>query len=92
MGAEHHPDEPRHEGGREQNAAVPISETPARATPERYPAVSKDDSVEAPGESRSFDSETGNPEPRQGAGDGGPDPSVNQGHMGPGGDPAEGKR
>ena len=33
------------------------------------------------------------PEPRQGAGDAASaDPSVNQGHMGPGGDPAEGKR
>lgn len=90
MGADHHPDDDKHEGGREKNAATPIGETSEQATPERYPAVNKDDSIEAPAEGRSFDRE--NPQPRQGAGDGGPDPSVNQGHMGPSGDPAEGKR
>jgi hypothetical protein len=67
---------------------------------ERYPPVRQDDSVDpsrsepasTSTEPRSFEGEAANPKPRQGAGDGGPDPSVNQGHMGPGGDPAEGKR
>jgi hypothetical protein len=63
---------------------------------EAWPSVSKDDSVDktetASGEGRSFEGEGANLEPRAGSGGGGPDPSVNQGHMGPGGDPAEGKR
>ncbi|MBL8555084.1 MAG: hypothetical protein JNL41_12450 [Phenylobacterium sp.] len=81
MGAEHHPNDPKREGGREQAAG--------QATPERYPSVNKDDSVEAPDEGRSFDSESGDPRPRRG--DGAPDPSVNQGRM-DGGDPAGRKR
>ena len=78
--------------GRKDNAAEPIAEGGEKTTPERYPPVAKDDSVQAGGEGRSFEGEGANPEPRQGSGDGGPDPSVNQGHMGSGGDPAEGRR
>ena len=76
--------------GRKANAAEPLDAHPDNAGAERYPEART--SVERPREGRSFDGEGANPEPRQGAGDGGPDPSVNQGHMGPGGDPAEGKR
>jgi hypothetical protein len=78
--------------GRKDNAATPLAEGGENASPERYPPVEKDDSVQAGGEGRSFEGEGANPQPRQGAGDGGPDPSVNQGRMGPGADPAEGKR
>jgi hypothetical protein len=66
---------------------------------ERYPPVSKDDSITKPGqnkdptgERRSFEGNVESAEPREGARGADPDPSVNQGHMGPGGDPAEGKR
>jgi hypothetical protein len=65
---------------------------------ERYPPVNKDDSVTQPGQSkdptgerRSFEGNVESPDPRQGESKS-PDPSVNQGHKGPGGDPAEGKR
>jgi hypothetical protein len=94
MGDEHHAnDDKRTESkGRIDNGAVPIGDAPKVATPEDYPKTAKDDSVEAPGETRTFHSETGNPEPRQGAGDGGPAPSVNEGRLGPGADPVEGKR
>jgi hypothetical protein len=78
--------------GRKDNAAQHLNAAEPNAGAERYPPAGKDDAVESPaGERRSFEG-VDNPRPRQGAGDGGPDPSVNQGHMGPGGDPAEGKR
>jgi hypothetical protein len=100
MGAEKHPDDKIQSEGRKDNAAQHLNSGPDNAGAERYPAVNKDDSIDtaaAGGEKRSFEGaesadSVANPEPRQGAGDGGPDPSVNQGHMGPGGDPAEGKR
>jgi len=77
--------------GRDANAAQPLNAADKNAGAERYPAVSKDDSVETPpDEDRSFDS--GNPKPRQGAGDGPTPPSANEGRLGPGGDPVEGKR
>jgi hypothetical protein len=80
-------------GGRKDNAAQPLDAADNTAGAERYPPEGKDDGVgrESP-EDRSFGGERANPEPRQGAGDGGPDPSVNEGRLGPGGDPAEGKR
>jgi hypothetical protein len=79
--------------GRKDNAAKPLNSAEDNAGAERYPAVRQDDAVErtgrteeVTGENRSFD-----PPPRQGAGDGSP-AAAQQGHMGPGGDPAEGKR
>ncbi|WP_068878530.1 MULTISPECIES: hypothetical protein [unclassified Phenylobacterium] len=78
--------------GRKDNAAQPLNAAEPNAGAERYPPTSRDDGVEAPaGERRGFDTGA-NPQPRQGAGDGGPPPSVNEGRFGPGGDPAEGKR
>ena len=73
--------------GRDQNGAQPLNASDNKGGPERYPSAGKDDSVE----SRSFDPAGKNPEPRQGAGDGAP-ASANEGRIGPGGDPAEGKR
>ena len=95
MGAEKHPDDKIQSQGRKDNAAQHLNAAPDNAGAERYPPVDKDDSIDpgaARGEHRSFEREEGveNPQPRQGAG--APDPSVNQGHMGPAGDPAEGKR
>lgn len=75
--------------GRRENAAQPLNESDNKGGPERYPAVRQDDAVE--GEARSFE-KTGNPEPRQGAGDSTVPPSANEGRLGPGADPAEGKR
>ena len=72
--------------GRKENAALPLNADKDNAGAERYPQVRQDDGVEA----RSF--APGNPQPRQGAGDGGPAASTTEGRMGPGGDPAEGKR
>ncbi|MBL8774150.1 MAG: hypothetical protein JNK30_22370 [Phenylobacterium sp.] len=74
--------------GRKDNAALPLNAAPDNAGAERYPSVKKDDSVEP----RSFEGGGDNPEPRQGAGDGGPGTSANEGRLGRGGDPAEGKR
>jgi len=101
MGAEKRPEDKDkiQSEGRQDNAAQHVNAAPDNAGAERYPPVDRDDSIETPagGERRTFEG-VENPEPRQGAGDGGPerkrepDPSVNQGHMGPGGDPAEGKR
>ena len=76
--------------GRKANAAEPMNAAEKNAGAERYPSVSKDDHVEA-GERRSFERGAANPQPRQGAGDGSP-PAANEGRLGPGGDPAEGKR
>jgi hypothetical protein len=75
--------------GRKDNAAQPIGASKNREGAERYPPVRQDDAVEAPpGEDRAF---TANPRPRQGAGDGEAPPAANEGRLGPGGDPAEGK-
>ena len=67
MGADRQPanDDKIQSKGRKDNAAQPVNAAPDNAGAERYPAVRKDDGVE-------------NPRPRQGAGDGGPDPSLNQ--------------
>ncbi|MGA0606201.1 hypothetical protein ACO2Q0_09390 [Phenylobacterium sp. VNQ135] len=75
--------------GRRENAAQPLDAADNKGGPERYPAVRQDDSVE--GEPRTF--EGGNPAPRQGAGDTtAVPPSANEGRLGPGADPVEGKR
>ena len=77
--------------GREANAAQPLNAADKNKGAERYPPVSKDDAVEKPqGEARSFGGD--NPEPPRGAGDTSAPPSANEGRLGPGGDPAEGKR
>jgi hypothetical protein len=73
-------------GGREANAAQPLDAARDKGGPERYPQVDQTDAVT--GESRSFDPAADAPTPRQGAGDSDGLP----GHMGPGGDPVEGKR
>jgi hypothetical protein len=93
MGAERHPasEDKIQSQGRKDNAAQPLNVAADNAGAERYPPTNRDDSIDTTGERRSFDG-VDNPMPRQGAGDGGPDPSVNQGRMGPGGDTAEGKR
>jgi hypothetical protein len=78
--------------GRKENAAQPLDAAQDSGGAERYPPEGKDDGVESVAEDRSFAGEHANPEPRQGAGDSGPDPSVNEGRLGAGGDPAEGKR
>ncbi|MDB5446887.1 MAG: hypothetical protein JWQ97_2204 [Phenylobacterium sp.] len=77
-------------GGREANAAQPLNTAEDHGGPERYPAADRTDGVG--GESRSFDPLADAPAPRQGAGDGGPPAARSDGYMGPGGDPAEGKR
>ena len=74
--------------GREANAAQPLNAARDRGGPERYPKVDQTDAVQ--GEARSFDAAADAPTPRQGAGDGSA-PS-NEGRLGPGGDPAEGRR
>lgn len=55
--------------GREANAAQPLNAAEDHGGAERYPAVRRDDGIEAPR----------NPEPRQGAGDGGPPPTRDDG-------------
>ena len=75
--------------GRKRNAAQPLDAHKDTGGAERYPPTRKDDSIEVGAEKRGF---ARNPQPRQGAGDGGPAASVNEGRLGPGGDPAEGKR
>lgn len=83
--------------GRQENDAQPLNASDNQGGPERYPSVRQDDAVERTGrsgqagETRSFE-DTGNPEPRQGAGDTTVPPSANEGRMGPGADPVEGKR
>ena len=69
-------------GGRKENAAQPLNSAKDHGGAERYPS----------GESRSFDPSAEAPTPRQGAGDGGAPDASSQGRLGPGGDPAEGKR
>ncbi|MBW8816298.1 MAG: hypothetical protein JF588_23005 [Caulobacterales bacterium] len=78
--------------GRRENAAQPLEASDNTKGAERYPPEGKDDAIEPGPEDRSFGGEAANPQPRQGAGDGGPAPSVNEGRLGPGADPAEGKR
>jgi hypothetical protein len=80
--------------GRDENAAQPLNASDNKEGPERYPSVRQDDAVErtGQGEQRSFDPSADAPTPRQGAGDGGAPTSANEGHIGPGGDPVEGKR
>ena len=73
-------------GGRKANAAQPLNASDNEKGAERYPPVRQDDAVEE----RSFGAE--NPQPRQGAGDGSAPASTNEGRLGPGADPAEGKR
>jgi hypothetical protein len=75
--------------GRQDNAAQPVG-SDKHGGPERYPPTRRDDSIETEGERRSFDPSATAPTPRQGAGDG--SVSSNEGRVGPGGDPAEGKR
>ncbi|WP_395672539.1 hypothetical protein [Phenylobacterium sp.] len=75
--------------GRKANAALPLDAAKDNAGAERYPSVRQDDGVEGSGETRSFDPPK-NPNPPQGAGDG--PISANEGRLGPGADPAEGKR
>ena len=75
--------------GRKANAAQPLDAADDNKGAERYPKVSMDVSVEEPGEERCFADK--NPQPRQGAGDTAPPVSTNEGRLGPGGDPAEGK-
>jgi hypothetical protein len=73
--------------GRRQDAAKP------QASPERYPAVNQCDAVESAmvaGEPRSFDPSADAPTPRYRS-EALP-ASVNEGRLGPQGDPAEGKR
>jgi len=70
-------------GGRKANAAQPLNASNNHGGPERYPAVDQTDAVH--GETRAFA-----PAPRQGAGDGSPI-ATNEGRLGPGADPAEGK-
>lgn len=72
-------------GGRQANAAQPLNAAPDHGGPERYPDVDRTDGVQ--GETRTF-----NPSPRRGAGDTSCPPSVTDGRLGPGSDPAEGKR
>ena len=94
MGAEKQPaEETKHQAEGRPDDAEPQAEAGA----ERYPPTKKDDSIEAPaetgaaaGESRSFEGsvESADGETRSSE----PDPSVNQGHMGPAADPVEGKR
>ena len=92
MGHAHDKDEIQSEG-RKGNAALPLNADQDNAGAERYPPARKDDSVEATnGEKRTFGAGGDNPKPRQGAGDGGPAPAPHEGLLGPGGDPAEGKR
>jgi hypothetical protein len=85
--------------GREDNAAQPLNASDNKGGPERYPAVRQDDAVEGAGvpedmtgERRSFDpAKNAPPSPPKGAGDATP-VSTNNGRLGPGADPAEGKR
>ena len=85
--------------GREDNAAAADYPGVSNVKPQAYPAVNQQDAVErtgrteqVTGEDRSFEAPDANPQPRQGAGDGSPPPSVNEGRTGPQGDPSEGKR
>lgn len=78
--------------GRKANAAQPLNAADDNAGAERYPSARRDDSVEGPAETRSFDPRADAPAPPQGAGDTSPPPAANEGRLGPGAGPAEGKR
>ena len=62
--------------GREDNAATADYPDVSEVTPQAYPAVNQREAAErtgrteeVAGEGRTFDTATGNPKPRQGAGD-----------------------
>jgi hypothetical protein len=74
--------------GRKANAAQPLNAARDKGGPERYPSADRTDAVEP----RSFDPPAEAPAPRQSAGDTSPPSGRNEGYLGPGGDPAEGKR
>jgi hypothetical protein len=93
MGDQNHPanEDKIQTGGRQANAAQPLNASENREGAERYPPVRQDDAVETGEATRTFGGGSGNPQPRQGAGD--PSPrSNNEGNLGPGGDPVEGRR
>lgn len=75
--------------GRHANAAQPLNDAPDHGGPERYPSTNRDDSIAPDGGGDTAADR--NPRPPQGAGDGGP-ASTNDGRLGPGADPVEGKR
>jgi hypothetical protein len=81
--------------GREDNAAAPAAASDKKGEPERYPTVRQDDAVEGLGlpedERRSFDPAKNAP-PRAPKGAEDAPVSTNNGRLGPGADPAEGKR
>jgi len=79
MAAEKQPHEDKIQSeGRKDNAAQHLNAAEPNAGAERYPAAGRDDAVEGPaGERRTFEGPE-NPRPRQGAGDGGPDSSLDQ--------------
>jgi hypothetical protein len=92
--------------GRKENAAQPLNAAKDNAGAERYPSVDQHDAVErtgrgqaVAGEQASFQpggetkirNETAPPEDASTDGDDVP-PSANEGRLGPGGDPVEGKR
>jgi hypothetical protein len=79
MGAEKHANDDKIQSeGRKDNAAQHLNAAEPNAGAERYPPAGKDDAVEsAGGERRTFEGSQ-NPKPRQGAGDGGADPSLDQ--------------
>ncbi|WP_374467773.1 hypothetical protein [Phenylobacterium sp.] len=87
--------------GREGNAAQPLNAAEDNAGAERYPSVRQDDSVERTGRTEQVTGESGEPRSfdpaadaptRQGAGDTTAPTSANEGRLGPGADPVEGKR
>lgn len=83
MDQNHTPQDEIQSEGREKNAALPLNAAKPNAGPERYPQVRQDDGVGT----RTFAPR--NPQPRQGAGDGGPAPD---GRQGPDSDPVDGRR
>lgn len=92
--------------GRKENAAQPLSAAPDNAGAERYPSVDQHDAVERtgragavsgehpsfqPGGETKIRNETAPPEDASTDGDDVP-AATSEGRLGPGGDPAEGKR
>lgn len=92
--------------GREENAAQPLNAAKDNAGAERYPSVDQHDAVERtgrdqavtgehpsfqPGGETKIRNETAPPEDASTDGDDVP-ASANEGRLGPGGDPVEGKR
>ncbi|HEY9218457.1 MAG TPA: hypothetical protein VIO94_10440 [Phenylobacterium sp.] len=88
--------------GRNDNAAQPLNASDNKQGGERYPSVDQHDAVERTGRdeavagaSRSFEPRIRNETAPEGdASTDGDDvpPSANEGRLGPGGDPVEGKR